>query len=54
MFGDSAIAVTASFGIAVFPRDGRTSDQLIAASDHALYAAKEAGRNRVSVHHAAT
>ena len=40
-FGDSAIAVTASFGVAVFPRDGRTSDQLIAASDHALYAAKE-------------
>jgi diguanylate cyclase (GGDEF)-like protein/PAS domain S-box-containing protein len=54
VFGDSAIAVTASFGIAVFPRDGRTSDQLIAASDHALYAAKEAGRNRVSVYHAAT
>jgi diguanylate cyclase (GGDEF)-like protein/PAS domain S-box-containing protein len=48
-FGDSAIPVTASFGVAVFPRDGRTSDQLIAASDRALYAAKAAGRNRVGV-----
>jgi diguanylate cyclase (GGDEF)-like protein/PAS domain S-box-containing protein len=48
-YGASAIMVTASFGIAVFPSDGRTTDELIAAADMALYSAKSAGRNRVSL-----
>jgi diguanylate cyclase (GGDEF)-like protein/PAS domain S-box-containing protein len=48
LYGDSAIAVTASFGVATFPGDGRTGDELIAAADSALYAAKAAGRNRVN------
>jgi diguanylate cyclase (GGDEF)-like protein/PAS domain S-box-containing protein len=41
------IAITASFGVAVFPKDGHSGEELIAAADKALYAAKAAGRNQV-------
>jgi diguanylate cyclase (GGDEF)-like protein/PAS domain S-box-containing protein len=49
-YGASSIKATASFGVATFPQDGRTGDELIAAADRALYAAKAAGRNRVNIH----
>jgi len=43
--------VTASFGIASLPEDvAPTAEDLIRAADEALYAAKRAGKNRVSVH----
>jgi len=48
-YGASQITVTASFGVASFPRHGRTSDELIAAADNALYSAKSGGRNRVGL-----
>ena len=36
-----------SFGVAVFPDDAATREDLIEHADHALYRAKESGRNRV-------
>ncbi len=44
---DARIRLTASLGVAVWPRDGKAPEQLVAAADRALYAAKEGGRNRV-------
>jgi diguanylate cyclase (GGDEF)-like protein/PAS domain S-box-containing protein len=40
---------TISIGVAVFPRHGNTSDEIIRAADAAMYAAKQAGRNTVCV-----
>jgi diguanylate cyclase (GGDEF)-like protein len=39
--------VTASFGVAAMPDHAGDADSLLRAADQALYAAKEAGRNRV-------
>ena len=40
--------ITASVGLATFPRDAPDADALLASADQALYAAKAGGRNRVS------
>lgn len=45
------LSVTLSAGLAIMPDDAASSDQLIAAADKALYAAKHAGRNRVVTAH---
>ncbi|MCP4642485.1 MAG: GGDEF domain-containing protein [bacterium] len=47
--GEESFSVTISQGVAQRPIHGETVEQLIAAADGALYAAKAAGRNRVSV-----
>ncbi|HEV2963821.1 MAG TPA: sensor domain-containing diguanylate cyclase [Candidatus Angelobacter sp.] len=39
--------VTISCGVADYPSQGSTRDELVAAADSALYQAKQAGRNRV-------
>ena len=39
--------ITISLGIATFPYDGTQIDDLIKKADTAMYAAKQAGRNRV-------
>jgi diguanylate cyclase (GGDEF)-like protein/PAS domain S-box-containing protein len=53
-YGATAIAVTASFGVASFPTNGATGEHVIDAADKALYEAKESGRNRVRLSEIAT
>jgi diguanylate cyclase (GGDEF)-like protein len=41
--------VTVTAGVASYPANGSTRDELVKAADDALYRAKQAGRNRVQV-----
>lgn len=41
--------VTVSGGIATYPIDGKSLDELVAAADQRLYAAKQAGRDRIKI-----
>lgn len=41
------IKLTASFGIASFPEDGATIDDIIKMADHAMYDVKKHGRNNI-------
>jgi diguanylate cyclase (GGDEF)-like protein/PAS domain S-box-containing protein len=43
----SVAELSASIGVALFPEDGRSTDELVRKADQAMYAAKQAGRNRV-------
>lgn len=44
--GNALLQVSASTGIAVFPRDGTHADLLLRRADQSMYQAKQAGRNR--------
>jgi diguanylate cyclase (GGDEF)-like protein len=45
--GDALREITISIGVALFPQNGTSSDQLLNLADRALYEAKHRGRNRV-------
>jgi len=45
---DGTVKVAVSAGIAAFPADGRTSEELLTHADQALYAAKRTGRGCVT------
>ena len=49
-FADSNSIVTVSIGIALFPLDAKSMDELIEKADTSLYKAKRDGKNRVCVH----
>jgi len=44
--------ITASIGVAVYPRDGQDAESLLQAADEAMYAIKQAGRNGYRLHQA--
>ncbi len=46
--GDESVFVTASIGIALFPNDGRSLEELFRHADQSMYQAKAQGRNRFS------
>lgn len=46
--GEQDASISASVGIAVYPRDADSAESLIACADQAMYAAKESGRNNFS------
>lgn len=45
---DAAIRVTVSIGIATYPDDGQSFNEIIDKADWALYRSKKQGRNRVT------
>jgi diguanylate cyclase (GGDEF)-like protein len=47
---DGSYSLTVSVGLAAFPEDGKTPEEIVWAADSALYESKRAGRNRVTAH----
>ncbi len=51
-WGDQALSVTISIGVATWPNAPASQpEELVSSADACLYAAKDAGRNRLAVHH---
>lgn len=47
--GDISLIVSASIGVAIYPRDSTDADILIRKADQAMYSAKQAGKNRYHI-----
>ena len=50
--GAALLYVSASMGVAMYPRDSADAQQLLRHADHAMYQAKKAGRNRFQLFNA--
>jgi len=48
VFRETETGVTASLGVACYPSDGKTVQELVARADEALYRSKQGGRNRIT------
>ncbi|GAB4497973.1 MAG: hypothetical protein OHK003_08380 [Anaerolineales bacterium] len=48
-FDGKSLSSTLSLGVAVFPQQGHTSDELVKLADEAMYLSKRNGRNQVSM-----
>lgn len=48
--GEKLLSVTVSMGVSFYPQDSTDPAQLIHLADHALYRAKDKGRNRIEWH----
>jgi diguanylate cyclase (GGDEF)-like protein/PAS domain S-box-containing protein len=46
VIGDAVVVVSASVGVAIYPDDGTTAEELLVRADSALYRAKDLGRDR--------
>jgi diguanylate cyclase (GGDEF)-like protein len=47
---DGSYPLTVSLGVAAFPDDGKTTEEIVWAADEALYHSKREGRNRVTAY----
>jgi diguanylate cyclase (GGDEF)-like protein len=50
MAPDSSHPLTVSIGVAAFPEDGKSPEEIMWAADEALYESKRGGRNRVTAY----
>ena len=53
-FEGTAVALTLSLGVAQFPEDGRTAEELLNAADRAMYRAKAQGKNQTVLYEASS
>lgn len=44
--GDSVVTISASVGVAIYPEDGTSTEEMLVRADAALYRAKDLGRDR--------
>jgi diguanylate cyclase (GGDEF)-like protein len=47
VYGENVLQATISLGVAAYPADGATAEELIHGADQAMFRAKALGRNRV-------
>lgn len=49
--GDRELRLTVSVGVAIYPDDGLTAEELLRNADAAMYSVKDSGRNRLCLFH---